>query len=165
MSRKWAVAFLLGGWVPTRVASAPRREPAARLRAPRAGPYAAPQGGAAVPALRPAASHPRRRAPAATVQVMETTTPAQPGEPEDALDRAVAHLLAARTLLAAPAAQARALARSNSPTARREAARVLKAVELLRQRLARAVPAVRDLEGEMQRAQRWHDEYERVNGR
>jgi hypothetical protein len=93
---------------------------------------------------------------------METTTPA---EPEDVLDQAVAHLLAARTLLAAPAAQARTLTRSNSPTARREAARVLKTVELLRQRLTRAVPAVRDLEGEMQRAQRWHDEYERVNGR
>lgn len=93
---------------------------------------------------------------------METTTPAQP---EDALDQAVAHLLAARRLLAAPADQARTLGKSNSPSARREAARVLKTVELLRQRLSRAVPAVRGLEGEMQRAQRWHDEYERVNGR
>jgi len=83
----------------------------------------------------------------------------------DPYDEVAQHLLAARKLLAAPAAQARALVSSRSPHAQQGAQEMLKAVERLRSKLTRTMAEVQELEAAAAKTQDWHDRYERVNGR
>ena len=80
----------------------------------------------------------------------------------DPYDAAVEHLVAARKLLARPAAQGRALAASGSPHARTEGEEARKKAERLRARLTAVVKEVRSLESELTRAQGWHDRHEQV---
>lgn len=91
---------------------------------------------------------------------METT----PGD-ELAYDKATEHLLAARKLLAHPAAHARRLADSGSPHAQSGAEEARKHVERLRSRMRALVGEVATLEENLAAAQDWHDRYEFVNGR
>lgn len=77
-------------------------------------------------------------------------------------DEAVAHLVAARKLLARPAAQGRALAKSGSPNAKDEGEAARLKAERLRSRITRLIEETRSLEAELYRAQGWHDRYVRV---
>ncbi|MGW7504428.1 hypothetical protein ACWGIR_23245 [Streptomyces albidoflavus] len=85
--------------------------------------------------------------------------------PDDPYDEAAQHLLAARKLLAVPAAQARTLAGSRSPSANEGAQEMRKAVERLRSQLTRAVKELRELEERAATTQAWHDRHEGINGR
>jgi hypothetical protein len=82
--------------------------------------------------------------------------------PEDAYEAAVAHLTAARKMLARPAAQGRALAKSGSPHGSKEGEEARKKAERLRSQVTRIIAEVRALEEELHRAQTWHNGYERV---
>jgi hypothetical protein len=83
------------------------------------------------------------------------TTPPSWGEAED-------HVIAARKLLAHPAAHARRLATSPSPHARAGAEEERKRVERLRHRLLVTLKELAQLDENLAAAQDWHDRYERV---
>lgn len=80
----------------------------------------------------------------------------------DALDQATQHLMAARKLLAHPAAHARRLADSGSPHARTGAEEERKRVDRLRARLLAVLGELARLDENLASAQDWHDRYERV---
>lgn len=80
----------------------------------------------------------------------------------EALDQATEHVIAARKLLAHPAAQARRLATSRSPHAKAAGEEERKRVERLRARLLKVISELAYLDENLISAQDWHDRYERV---
>lgn len=86
---------------------------------------------------------------------METT--------QDPYEAAVNHLVAARDLLAAPAAHARALAESGSPHAQSGAVEARNQIGRMGNRLRAAIAELGYLEENLAAAQDSHDRHEQVN--